>query len=87
MILFLFKQVISNPVASELILPTACDTARRRVPKINLGRETARRRVLYIIPVPPETIGADRGENFKKSPQLLNASSLRLLAGRRVDRR
>jgi hypothetical protein len=33
----------SNPVASELILPTAFETAQCRFPKINRGRETALR--------------------------------------------
>jgi hypothetical protein len=31
----------SNPVASELILPTAFETAQCRFPTINRGRETA----------------------------------------------
>jgi len=33
----------SNPVASELILPTAFETAQCRLPTINHGRETALR--------------------------------------------
>ena len=33
----------SNPVVSELILPTAFETAQCRFPKINRGRETALR--------------------------------------------
>ena len=33
----------SNPVASELILPTAFETAQCRLPTINRGRETALR--------------------------------------------
>ena len=33
----------SNPVASELILPTAFETAQCRLPTINGGRETALR--------------------------------------------
>ena len=33
----------SCPVASELILPTAFETAQCRFPKINRGRETALR--------------------------------------------
>jgi len=41
--------LVSNPVASELILPTAFETALCRFPTINPGRETALPCPLYYL--------------------------------------
>ena len=41
----------SNPVASELILPTAFETAQCPLPTINRGRETALRYHLERVPL------------------------------------
>jgi hypothetical protein len=48
----------SNPVASELILPTALEAAQCRLPTINRGRETALR--CHLALVQPETISSQK---------------------------